>query len=125
MRLGWLNPSTTWSKFEADANSKQSTQKVTKQMPGLDHGAEVLIVRVRWMISASHGNVPEQSQSALLSFLRIPVSFANDFLFLMGSYGLLRVTIRYINGACFSRLPPAQGGKWVRTGGSISRTLQR
>lgn len=34
----------------------------------------------------------------------------------MGSYGLHRVIIRYINRACISKLPPAQGGKWVRIG---------
>lgn len=67
------------------------------------------------MVSAPHDNIPQQSRSPLISFLHIPTNFAIDFLFFMGSYGLLTVSIRYIDRACFPKLPPAQGGKEVRT----------
>lgn len=67
------------------------------------------------MVSASHHHIHQQSRSPLISFLHIPTNFAIDFLFLMGNYSLLRVIICDIDRACVPMLPPAQGGKGVRT----------
>lgn len=67
------------------------------------------------MVSAPHDNIPQQSHYPLIFFLYVPTKFAIDFLFLMRTYGLLRVIIRHIDRACFPKLPPAQGCNEVRT----------
>jgi hypothetical protein len=114
MKLGWLNPSTTWSEFEANANSKPSTQKVITKFRYLDHSAEVLVVCVHWMVSTPHHTIPQQSRNPLISFLCIPTNFAIDSLFFMGSYDLLCVIIRLIDRACVPKLSPSDRGKGVR-----------